>query len=718
MRWAATWRSALRHGKDTHLAALLAILIGLTGSNYSLIASSSAASQGNTGYISVPPATGESQTRVVANELMIKLKPSAAAKVSAQPSASRTGSASLSRLNQSLQAQKFEPVIPRRLAGQADGPLAAWYKVELPGAKAVITPDSVAYGTLQQQLNRYRQDPDVETAEPNYLAGVTVAPNDPMYKDQYGPKKINMESAWEHTTGSHSVAVAVVDTGIDRNHVDLAGNIWANPGEVPDNGVDDDRNGYVDDYNGWDFVNNDNDPYDDYKVGHGTLVAGIIGAATNNATGIAGVNWQVKLAALKAIDSTGNGTADNIAKAISYGTAKGMDVTNLSIAAAGTAPLIIQDAIRNAYGNDVVLVAGAGNNNKDASGYWPANMDETIAVGATDAVDERWAYSNYGSKLEVMAPGVNVTTLCTLNRYCYTSGTSLSTPHAAGVAALMLAKKSSLTNREIRKIFHGTSQDLGAAGRDDWYGYGRIDANAAMLAAINGTYSENIPSAKPAYWRSGTFNLRNSLSSGPADNSFGFGNTSGDVPLMGDWDGNGTRTPGVYRTGDSTFYLRNSNSSGAADIVFQYGAAGDKPLTGDWDGNGTDTIGVVRGNVWYLRNSNTTGASDISFMYGKSSGDIFFTGDWDGNGTDTPGLFREAKGYFYLRNSNSGGAVDIAFIYGGLGDKPVAGDWNGDRIATVGLVRGNNWMLKNANAGGGSDMQFTYGASGDTFLVW
>jgi hypothetical protein len=167
-----------------------------------------------------------------------------------------------------------------------------------------------------------------------------------------------------------------------------------------------------------------------------------------------------------------------------------------------------------------------------------------------------------------------------------------------------------------------------------------------------------------------------------------------DRPIAGDWDGNGTVTPGVVR--GNTWYLRNSNSSGPADIVFAYGGPADRVITGDWDGNGTFTPGIVRGNRWYLRNSNSTGPGMASFGYGSPS-DRVITGDWDGNGTFTPGVVRGNR--WYLRNSNSTGPGMASIGYGGPTDRSVTGDWDGNGTFTPGVVRGTRWYLSNNFAG-------------------
>jgi SH3 domain-containing protein len=184
---------------------------------------------------------------------------------------------------------------------------------------------------------------------------------------------------------------------------------------------------------------------------------------------------------------------------------------------------------------------------------------------------------------------------------------------------------------------------------------------------------------------------------------------AGDIPMVGDWDGNGTSTVGVYRAG--VWYLRNSNTTGSHTVAsFAYGGGTDIPLVGDWDGNGTDTVGVYKSGVWYLRNANTAGAHTVpSFSYGGGT-DIPVVGDWDGDGTDTVGVYR--GGIWYLRNSNTAGSHTIpSFAYGGPNDIPVVGDWDGDGIDTVGVVKNGVWYLRNSNTAGAHTIpSFAYGA--------
>lgn len=207
----------------------------------------------------------------------------------------------------------------------------------------------------------------------------------------------------------------------------------------------------------------------------------------------------------------------------------------------------------------------------------------------------------------------------------------------------------------------------------------------------------------------GQLYLKSTHTAGVADMIINYG-ASGDYPVTGDWDGNGTDTIGVYRNG--TFYLRNSNSVGYADLTFQFGAIGDQPVVGDWDGDGIDTIGVYRKGLFFLRDSNSAGAPDTSFALGNP-GDIGVTGDWNGDGMDTTGVFRPSNGVIFLKNANTSGFADVALNYGLSGDKPVIGDWNDDGIDTIGVFRNGSFYLRNSNTIGFADIVFAFGSGSD-----
>ncbi len=209
----------------------------------------------------------------------------------------------------------------------------------------------------------------------------------------------------------------------------------------------------------------------------------------------------------------------------------------------------------------------------------------------------------------------------------------------------------------------------------------------------------------------GLLYLKNKNETGFADAALNYG-LPGDYPIVGDWDGNGTSTIGVYRNG--YFYLKNANTLGFADIVFTFGKPGDQPIAGDWNGDGTDTIGVYRPYTgqFLLRNSNDEGLAEISFYLGNV-GDVGIAGDWDGDGIDTTGVFRPSNGVIFMKNTNDTGFADIALNYGLPGDKPVMGDWNNDGIDTIGIYRNGTFYLRNENTNGFAEIVFGLGNPGD-----
>ncbi|HEU5181951.1 MAG TPA: choice-of-anchor D domain-containing protein [Candidatus Polarisedimenticolia bacterium] len=306
--------------------------------------------------------------------------------------------------------------------------------------------------STEAALERLRGNHHIRYAEPNYLVHVDLVPDDPRYPALYGLHNtgqtggtpgadIDAESAWNITTGDRRVVVAVIDTGIDYTHPDLAANIWTNPGEIAGNGLDDDNNGYVDDVHGYDFANDDGDPMDDNF--HGTHVAGTIGAIGDNSLGVVGVNWHVSLMALKFLGSGGSGTDSDAVRAVEYAKSMGADVLSNSWGGGGFSQTLL-DAINAAAEGGILFVAAAGNDgvNTDIHPQYPASYasEGIITVAATDSEDRLAAFSNYGpSTVHLAAPGVDILSTLPGGKYGLASGTSMATPHVAGVAALVRA---------------------------------------------------------------------------------------------------------------------------------------------------------------------------------------------------------------------------------------------------------------------------------------
>ena len=319
------------------------------------------------------------------------------------------------------------------------------------------------------------------------------APNDTRYSEQWALTKIHAEAAWDIERGSENVIVSVIDTGIDYNHVDLFENIWINPGEdingngVVDesdmNGIDDDANGFVDDVQGWDFTDApnyadggdylepDNDPMDEY--GHGTGVAGIITAMTGNNAGIAGVAHGCRVMNLRAFTAGGNGEEDDVAMAILYAIQNGADVINMSWGDVFVSR-IVDDVIHYAATKNVVLVASAGNSSTEQIHY-PSGFNGVISVGATDEDDDLAGFSNYGTTIDLVAPGVDILTTTLNDEYTTMNGTSFSAPFVSAAAALLRSQNKDYTAEQIRGRLVQSAYKIDDNMWDFYYGAGRLD---------------------------------------------------------------------------------------------------------------------------------------------------------------------------------------------------------------------------------------------------
>lgn len=293
--------------------------------------------------------------------------------------------------------------------------------------------------------------PHVTACEPNYVYRTSALPNDSRYNDLWGMSQIGASQAWDLATGSTEVVVAVIDTGVDYTHPDLAANMWENPDEIPGNGIDDDGNGFVDDVYGANTLTNSGDPYDDNM--HGTHVAGTIGAAGNNSAGVVGVNWTVKLMGVKFLSASGSGSLLHAIKAIDYAVAEGADVINASWGGRGYSSLL-EDAVARAEAAGILFVAAAGNSalNNDTFPHYPSNFDlaNVVSVAATDSRDKLAYFSNYGTSVHIAAPGMSILSTLPGARYGNLSGTSMAAPHVAGLAALVKAFHPDYSHYQIK----------------------------------------------------------------------------------------------------------------------------------------------------------------------------------------------------------------------------------------------------------------------------
>jgi serine protease len=323
-----------------------------------------------------------------------------------------------------------------------------------------------------------------------------MIPNDPYYSssgswgqsydDMWGLKKLQPETAWDITTGAN-VVVAIVDTGVDNTHPDLAANIWTNTDEVAGNGVDDDGNGFIDDTWGWNFISDNNAPID--GNGHGTFCAGEIAAIGNNGIGIIGVAPSAKIMPVKAFDDSGSGSSDGAAAGIRYAADNGADVISNSYGCSSPCPSnpLEEDAVKYAHDLGVVVVFAAGNSRDDVTQYSPQNQSNyVITVAGSTELDTRISFSTIGSLIAVAAPAGSEDDYSSSNypgrsilslragttdlfedgqsivgdKYYRAWGTSMSAPYVAGVAALVLANHPEFTPDDIKQVLQVSADDI------------------------------------------------------------------------------------------------------------------------------------------------------------------------------------------------------------------------------------------------------------------
>ncbi len=328
------------------------------------------------------------------------------------------------------------------------------------------------------------------------------------YDDQWAIKRIGFtkgrKSAWNKVSKSaQPVVVAVVDSGLDWNHKEIDWNrIWHNEDEIPDNGVDDDNNGYVDDVIGWDFWRDTNEPWD--RDGHGTFVAGVIAATQDNAAGIAGINPHARIMVLKVMNAFGHTRASHVARAILYAADNGARVINLSLGGKGMSRTA-QMAIDYARQKGALVVVAAGNEAINTDTFGPAGAQNVITVGATDHNDKKAVFSNWGTAVDIAAPGVDVLSLRARRtdllrdipdvkyepgdsiigedkRYYLAAGTSFAAPMVSAVASLLMANNPNLSDEQVERMLLHSAVDIDAPGVDQFTGYGLLDARAALSA--------------------------------------------------------------------------------------------------------------------------------------------------------------------------------------------------------------------------------------------
>jgi subtilisin family serine protease len=584
-------------------------------------------------------------------------------------------------------------------------PDLGWQRVKLPAGLSVETAAA-----------RYANLPDVERVQPNYLYHLQATPNDPQFASEgmYGLAKISAPAAWDLTTGSPSVVVANIDTGINYNHEDLAANMWTNPGEINGNNIDDDGNGFVDDYYGYDFFSNDSNPQD--ENGHGTHTAGTIGAVGNNNLGVVGVNWNVRIMAIKIYNSSGFGTTSAmLVNAYNYvrmmkNRGVNIRVSNNSYGGCDEACAYDQatkDAI-DAMGNAGILnVFAAGNNarNIETQAFYPASYTSPsiLSVANSTSTDTRAASSNYGPiSVDLAAPGTAIlSTHTNVSGYATLTGTSMASPHAAGAAALLAARNPNLSPASLKATLMNTVDVLA-----DWNGVvktgGRLNVDRALRNQTVCNFNLSATEFRTSYQGgSGSVSV-----TAPTNCDYS-------IKSNADWiivnssnvgSGNGTvnftvqsiNIPDVFRSGtitigDRTFFVLQGSPFVARNRSL------------DFDGDTrTDYVAIQNGNGSMIWHANQSASGYVTQNFGLFADDTPVPNDFDGDGRTDFAVWRNSNGTFYVLQSATNTFKGLQF--GAAGDNPnVSQDFDGDAKADFAVTRKENgklvWYILNSVTG-------------------
>ncbi len=537
--------------------------------------------------------------------------------------------------------------------------------------KVIKVADDKSYTSVLQE---YNQDPEVEFAEPNYLYRASVIPSDTHFDKQWYLKKIKADKAWDINRESPSVVIAIIDSGIQANHIDLSSNIWNNSKEIPRNNKDDDGNGFVDDYRGWNFVDNNSNPSPNFSgehfgsgILHGTLIAGVAAAVGNNGSGVAGVTWNVSIMPLKVLNDKGEGRTSQVVRAIDYAIDNGADIINLSFVGLNYSQAL-QEAIDRANAKGIMVVAAAGNEKDQGGGYdldsnpmYPVCHDGVIGVGATDTLDQKTSFSSYGLKcVDISAPGESIFGLSvynpkekinniSLNKHYdgYWSGTSMAAPMISGTLALIENSNPSLSQNQVKDILFNSSNNINRLNPEyiGQLGRGRVDVYEAVLRSSNLLQNKQPRLlVTPASNHTGEIkfldadrNLKNNFLVYDENFTGGVNVAAGDIDgdgvdevITGAGSGGGPHIRVFDKNGNiqSQFFAYNSHFQGGVNVA-----------AGDIDGDGIDEVitGAGPGGGPHIRVFDKNGNIQSQFFAYNShfqGGVNVAAGDIDGDGVD------------------------------------------------------------------------------------
>jgi len=589
----------------------------------------------------------------------------------------------------------------------------------------------VASDSSNDAMQTLNANDNVLYAEPDYEVHSFDRPSDPRFPDLWGMENngqtggttgadIRAVGAWATWTGDPNFRVAVIDTGIDDAHPDLEPNVWTNPTEIPNNGIDDDGNGYVDDVHGFNFLSNNGKSTDDN--GHGTHVSGTIGAVANNRTGVVGVNWRCKVIALKFLSAGGSGSTSDAIRAMQYVLENGIRVSNNSWGG-GDYSQALYDTIKEAQRIGHLFIAAAGNDhvNNDVFPHYPSSYDlpNIISVAATDHNDELADFSNYGAtSVDLAAPGVDILSTLPDSRYGTLSGTSMAAPHVAGVAALLMSRHPDWSWRQVKDRILSTARPVPSL--DGKTVTGSVVNAAEAIGAPPMTSYADIALFMPDYVRA----YIDVDANGAFDTFTQWGLHGDDFvggDLYGPWaDGYGdiciARPNG---SGYKSWYCKhNERQPGFTDAAFgdlvpesdyvarTWGLDYDRVFTGDFDGDGQQEAAVIQQNPSLGQIIVVDANSDLEFQvddwfcaFPITIGplDQVFGGDTNGDGYDDLLIWRHATGNWeFYRNTRASSfetSASQVVQFGLPGDRCYGGDFDGDGYVDLLAFRPSNSVL-------------------------
>ncbi len=561
--------------------------------------------------------------------------------------------------------------------------------------------------SISRAISEYEQFADIEAVQPNFYYHLLAAPNDTHFAAMYGMQKISALAAWDLTVGSSQVVVADIDTGLRYTHEDLAANAWTNSGEINGNGVDDDGNGFIDDFYGYDFFYNDSNPIDD-AGGHGTHTAGTIGAVGNNGKGVTGVNWNVKIMAIKIYSPNGtDSTSAMLVNAYNYvrlmkNRGVNIRVTNNSYGGCGEAcgyDQTTKDAL-DAMGNAGVLnVFAAGNDNRniETAPSFPASYTSpgVLAVASSTSTDARSGFSNFGAiSVDVAAPGSGIISTYAASNASYAtlSGTSMATPHVAGAAALLSSYNPNLSTASLKATLMNTVDVLA-----QWNGLvksgGRINVDRALRNQTVCTFNLSQNSLVITGTSGGNFIVNITAPTNcdySATSNVGWITVTDGNPGSGNGTVNFTvqQNPIVDLQRVGTITIGNQTYTVTQGTNFSI-----RPTVLDFDGDGRTDYSAIQNSSGSMIWHNYTAFGNYSPVnFGLFAEDILVPADYDGDSKTDIAVWRNSNGTFYiLRSLNN---TFQAFEFGQTGDNPnVSQDFDNDGKADFAVTRVQNGNL-------------------------